>query len=121
MDPGSIPGTSTDTDTPQGVLMGGLPLIDTSFDFGIDSADRDPDRYGPTIAPIPRRTASLRAVSVPRCCRQSKLGLLGPTTTTAHRSTATEIQFLAPPLALPPHSTPRQDPPSTLSLFAHAT
>jgi hypothetical protein len=32
-----------------GVLMDGLPLIDTSFDFRIDSAGRDPDKYSPTL------------------------------------------------------------------------
>ena len=32
-----------------GVLMAGLPLIDTSFDFHVDSAGRDPDKYSPTL------------------------------------------------------------------------
>ena len=29
--------------------MAGLLLIDTSFDFRIDSAGRDPDKYSPTL------------------------------------------------------------------------
>ena len=29
--------------------MGGSPFINTPFDFGIDSAGRDPDKYSPTL------------------------------------------------------------------------
>lgn len=40
--------------------MDDFPLIDTSFDFRVDSSGRDPDKYSPTL----RRYHQLLSVNV---------------------------------------------------------